>query len=75
VILGTVGLGVCQIMVMNLQLEARSKPGPSIYVNVLQTHPDIITAAQAALHKYGAGLSSVRFICGTQDIHKVSVQC
>jgi hypothetical protein len=40
---------------------------------VLQTHPAIITAAQAALQKYGAGLSSVRFICGTQDIHKVSV--
>jgi glycine C-acetyltransferase len=40
---------------------------------VLQSHPDIINAAQAALEKYGTGLSSVRFICGTQDIHKVSV--
>jgi glycine C-acetyltransferase len=36
----------------------------------LATHPEIIAAAQAALQKYGAGLSSVRFICGTQDIHK-----
>ncbi|PNF42220.1 2-amino-3-ketobutyrate coenzyme A ligase, mitochondrial [Cryptotermes secundus] len=36
----------------------------------LASHPHIIAAAQAALQKYGAGLSSVRFICGTQDIHK-----
>ena len=28
-------------------------------------------AGQDALGKYGAGLSSVRFICGTQNIHKV----
>ncbi|PSN35806.1 2-amino-3-ketobutyrate coenzyme A ligase, partial [Blattella germanica] len=33
-------------------------------------NPDIIAAAHSALEKYGAGLSSVRFICGTQDIHK-----
>ncbi|KDR13310.1 2-amino-3-ketobutyrate coenzyme A ligase, mitochondrial [Zootermopsis nevadensis] len=36
----------------------------------LSSHPDIINAAQTALEKYGAGLSSVRFICGTQNIHK-----
>ncbi|XP_069674357.1 2-amino-3-ketobutyrate coenzyme A ligase, mitochondrial [Periplaneta americana] len=36
----------------------------------LASHPDVITAAHDALEKYGAGLSSVRFICGTQDIHK-----
>lgn len=29
-----------------------------------------MSAAKQALDKYGAGLSSVRFICGTQDIHK-----
>lgn len=29
-----------------------------------------MSAAKEALDKYGAGLSSVRFICGTQDIHK-----
>jgi len=36
----------------------------------LSNHPDLITAGKAALDKYGYGLSSVRFICGTQSIHK-----
>lgn len=36
----------------------------------LSNHPEIIKAAHAALDKYGYGMSSVRFICGTQDIHK-----
>lgn len=33
-------------------------------------HPDIIAAARTGLERRGYGLSSVRFICGTQDIHK-----
>lgn len=33
-------------------------------------HPEIIMAAKDALDSHGFGLSSVRFICGTQDIHK-----
>lgn len=36
----------------------------------LANHPVLIAAAQDALQKYGFGLSSVRFICGTQDVHK-----
>ena len=36
----------------------------------LANHPKIIAAAQEGLRKYGFGLSSVRFICGTQSIHK-----
>lgn len=36
----------------------------------LANHPKIIEAAHQALDKYGFGLASVRFICGTQDIHK-----
>ncbi|MEW6365629.1 MAG: glycine C-acetyltransferase [Acidobacteriota bacterium] len=36
----------------------------------LSSHPDIVRAAQAALDSRGFGLSSVRFICGTQDIHR-----
>ena len=36
----------------------------------LANHPDVIAAAQEGLSKYGFGLSSVRFICGTQTIHK-----
>ncbi|MBI1795965.1 MAG: glycine C-acetyltransferase [Candidatus Eisenbacteria bacterium] len=36
----------------------------------LSSHPDVIAAAHRALDSRGYGLSSVRFICGTQDIHK-----
>src|SRR5260221_7241532 len=36
----------------------------------LANHPDIVAAAHAALDKFGYGMASVRFICGTQDIHK-----
>ncbi len=36
----------------------------------LANNKDIIKASKDALDKYGAGLSSVRFICGTQTIHK-----
>lgn len=36
----------------------------------LSNHPEIVQAAQAGLARWGYGLSSVRFICGTQDIHK-----
>jgi len=36
----------------------------------LADHPDLINAAKIALDKFGYGLSSVRFICGTQSIHK-----
>lgn len=36
----------------------------------LANHPDLIQAAQQGLQKHGFGMASVRFICGTQDIHK-----
>ncbi len=36
----------------------------------LANHPHIIQAAKDALDTYGFGLASVRFICGTQDLHK-----
>jgi len=36
----------------------------------LANHPDVIAAAQTGLAKYGFGLASGRFICGTQTIHK-----
>lgn len=36
----------------------------------LSSHPDVIKAAKDALDTHGFGMSSVRFICGTQDIHK-----
>ena len=36
----------------------------------LSSHPRVIAAARTALDERGYGLSSVRFICGTQDLHK-----
>lgn len=36
----------------------------------LADHPDIIAAAKQALDTHGFGMASVRFICGTQDLHK-----
>ena len=36
----------------------------------LSSHPDVIQAAKDAMDTHGFGMSSVRFICGTQDIHK-----
>jgi glycine C-acetyltransferase len=36
----------------------------------LADHPDVIAAAHAAMDEWGFGLASVRFICGTQAIHK-----
>lgn len=37
----------------------------------LSNHPEVIAAAKESYDKWGYGLSSVRFICGTQEIHKV----
>ena len=36
----------------------------------LSSHPEVIQAAKATIDSHGYGMSSVRFICGTQDIHK-----
>jgi glycine C-acetyltransferase len=36
----------------------------------LSSHPDVVQAAKDTLDTHGFGMSSVRFICGTQDIHK-----
>lgn len=36
----------------------------------LSSHPDVIKAARDTMDTHGYGMSSVRFICGTQDIHK-----
>ena len=36
----------------------------------LSSHPQVVEAAKAAIDSHGFGMSSVRFICGTQDIHK-----
>jgi glycine C-acetyltransferase len=64
-----------------------SEQGPEIVVNGrtvlnfcannylgLSSHPEVIRAAHEAIDTHGYGLSSVRFICGTQDIHKALEQ-
>lgn len=61
-----------------------SEQGPEILVNGkkvlnfcannylgLSSHPKVIQAAHEAIDSHGYGMSSVRFICGTQDIHKI----
>ncbi|MGE4346880.1 MAG: glycine C-acetyltransferase [Flavobacteriaceae bacterium] len=40
----------------------------------LSSHPEVVKAAKDALDSHGFGMSSVRFICGTQDIHKTLEQ-
>jgi glycine C-acetyltransferase len=40
----------------------------------LSSHPEVVQAAKEALDTHGFGMSSVRFICGTQDIHKTLEQ-
>jgi len=40
----------------------------------LSSHPDVVAAAHETLDSHGFGMSSVRFICGTQDIHKTLEQ-
>ena len=40
----------------------------------LADHPDLIAAAKAAMEDHGFGMASVRFICGTQDLHRALEQ-
>lgn len=56
---------------VNIQMEGKS------YVNFcannylgLANHPDILKSAKEALDQYGYGMASVRFICGTQELHR-----
>lgn len=53
-------------------VEGREKPVLNFCANNylgLSSHPEVIAAAHTALDSHGFGMSSVRFICGTQDIH------
>jgi glycine C-acetyltransferase len=58
-------------------IEVRNNGGTTEVINLcannylgLANHPEIIKAAHAALDEFGYGMASVRFICGTQTIHK-----
>ena len=56
-----------------IMVEGRNEPVLNFCANNylgLSSHPDMIQAAKDALDSHGFGMSSVRFICGTQDIHR-----
>lgn len=58
---------------VEIMVEGRSEPVLNFCANNylgLSSHPKVIDAAHKALDSHGYGLSSVRFICGTQDLHK-----
>jgi glycine C-acetyltransferase len=59
------------------QIQVAQARGPANVLNLcannylgLANHPDIIKAAAEGLRDHGYGMASVRFICGTQDLHK-----
>lgn len=56
-----------------IRVEGIDKPVLNFCANNylgLSSHPKVIAAAKEALDSHGFGMSSVRFICGTQDLHK-----
>jgi glycine C-acetyltransferase len=75
---------MAQAGTMKKELQLRSPQGPVVEVEGkgevimltsnnylgLANHPEIVEAAERAERDYGYGLASVRFICGTQTIHK-----
>lgn len=57
----------------NAEIEANGKKLLNFCANNylgLSNHPEVIKASQSVMDSRGYGMSSVRFICGTQDIHK-----
>ena len=60
---------------IEVEFPAGRKPRPVINLCAnnylgLSSHPDVVRAAHEGLERRGYGMSSVRFICGTQDIHR-----
>ncbi len=58
---------------VEIMVEGRQEPVLNFCANNylgLSSHPNVIEAAHRALESHGYGMSSVRFICGTQDLHK-----
>lgn len=68
---------ICSPQASNIEVEYPPKAPKKEVLNFcannylgLSSHPEVIEAARKGLKERGYGLSSVRFICGTQDIHK-----
>jgi glycine C-acetyltransferase len=75
--LGEAGLYKCERVIVSPQRAAIGVAGGKEVINFcannylgLSDHPRLIEAAKRAMDSRGYGMSSVRFICGTQDIHK-----
>lgn len=61
----------------DIEVEFPSGASPKKVINIcannylgLSSHPEVVQAAHQGLQSHGYGMSSVRFICGTQDIHR-----
>jgi len=61
----------------DIEVEFPSGASPKKVINIcannylgLSSHPEVVQAAHEGLQSHGYGMSSVRFICGTQDIHR-----
>ncbi len=68
---------ICSPQAARIEVEYPERAAPRQVINFcannylgLSGHPDLVRAAHQGLDERGFGLSSVRFICGTQDIHK-----
>lgn len=57
--------------VSDILRNVRNKKTSTPFIS--QCNPDVVQYSKQILEKYGSGLSSVRFICGTQIIHKVKM--
>ena len=58
---------------IRVALDGKEQPIINLCANNylgLADHPEIVAAAKAAMDKYGYGMASVRFICGTLDLHR-----
>ena len=58
---------------IRVALKGKSQPIINLCANNylgLANHPEIIAASKATMDKYGYGMASVRFICGTLDLHR-----
>jgi glycine C-acetyltransferase len=71
------GLYKCERIITSPQSSQISVSGNKVVLNFcannylgLANHPEVVKAAQETMDSWGFGLSSVRFICGTQQIHK-----
>ena len=72
---GRIAIGGQEVRLLHLAVYSRYSDGQVVSLCAnnylgLSAHEELVKAAKDTLSTHGLGLSSVRFICGTQDIHK-----